>query len=263
MKEILISSARGTKIPVLLEEGSGYRGLLLMAHSFRSEKEENGRYSEIAQRMAEKGFLCAAPDFPGNGKSEEPFSSYSLRACLDDLEAVYAYLKEHYEYDRNNCCLLGYSMGGRIISLFLERHKEFSKLVFWASVLEHYDLKSRFLEQDLSSLKKECDEKGYCDFYDIFEEETIRMSKDFIDDLLDRDAQSPLYDFKGSALIVQGEKDTTIDINNAKLIESCLKQASSVRLKYLPEADHGFGLWDGRKEDERILLKETLSFLEQ
>ena len=117
MKEIFIDSKRGSKIPVSLYEGDGSKGILLMAHSFRSEKEEDGRYVWLGEKLSQVGFICMAPDFPGNGKSEEPFQNYSLTSCLEDLECCYAYLKKEYVFDPEKAALLGYSMGGRIISL--------------------------------------------------------------------------------------------------------------------------------------------------
>ena len=261
MKEILIPSKRGTDIPVSVYEGNGKGPLLLMAHSFRSQKEEDGRYSYIGEKLSAQGFLCIAPDFAGNGSSKEAFVNYSLSSCIDDLESCYAYAKKNYEFDEDRRYLLGYSIGGRIISLFLERHPEFSKLVFWASLLETMHEDDKFLEQDLSQLRKQCDEIGYCDFYDIFEKETIQMSKQLIDDLLYEDALSPLNDFKGEALIVQGEKDITIDPQNGKIIASALYNAKEKKLVFMKDADHGFGLWDGRKQDNERLLEETIRFL--
>ncbi|MCR4633813.1 MAG: alpha/beta fold hydrolase [Erysipelotrichaceae bacterium] len=261
MKEIFIDSKRGSKIPVSLYEGDGSEGILLMAHSFRSQKEEDGRYVWLGERLAEAGFICMAPDFAGNGKSEEPFQNYSLKSCLEDLECCYDYLKREYVFDPQKAALLGYSMGGRIISLFLARHKEFHKLVFWASVLRKFKEDDRFLEQDLRKLKSQTLEKGYCDFYDIFAEETIKMSKQFIDDLLKEDALKPLRSFQGEALILQGNKDTTIEVENGRWIYDVLQKAKKRSLVLIDGADHGFGLWDGRTADNEELLQRTLDFL--
>ena len=81
------------------------------------------------------------------------------------------------------------------------------------------------------------------------------------DDLLYEDALSPLNDFKGEALIVQGEKDITIDPQNGKIIASALCKAKEKKLVFMKNADHGFGLWDGRKRDNERLLEETIRFL--
>ena len=258
--EIKIRSKRGFDIPASVFESDG-KGLLLMAHSFKSDRFENGRFDSVGEKLKRYGFNVVSLDFPGNGESILPFSSYSLRNCLDDMDSVYEYMKDQYPIDGKRMALLGYSMGGRLISLFLKRHPEFNELVFWAACVEPYSLDDRFLGQDLAVLKEECERKGYCDFYDVYEDVHETMSEDLIDDLTGMDALSALNDFEGRALIVQGDRDTTIDACNADLICQNLKCAEEKKLFVMKGADHGFGLWDGRHQDSEILVEETVSFL--
>ena len=262
MTTIYIDSVRGTKIPVSVYGDSGENGLLLMAHSFISNKEEDGRYVVIGEEMARQGYLCLSPDFPGNGTSQEPFKAYSLRSCLDDLESVYQYASDHYEISGDKA-LLGYSMGGRLVPLFQERHPEFKKMAFWAAAVRPYGLEDRFLEQELKGLKEEGDETGICHFHDIFNDVTLEMSADLINDLIEMDVLKALEGFDGEALIIQGDKDITIEVSNADLLYEHLVQAKDKKLVHFPYADHGFGLWDGRDEDNKELLDTTLSFLKK
>ena len=158
--EIKIRSKRGTDIPLSVFESENGNGLLLFAHSFKSDRSENGRFDKTAKLLNEYGWNAVSLDFPGNGESEEAFSVYSLRNCLDDMENAYAYMKETYPLDETKLALLGYSMGGRLISLFFEKHHEFNNLVFWAACNESYTWNDRFLEQDLLQLKKDCQGSG-------------------------------------------------------------------------------------------------------
>jgi esterase/lipase len=261
MKAIQIPSSRGIDIPADIYEAKGKCGLTLLAHSFRSDRKEDGRYVKIGETLSENGILCLAMDFAGNGESKQPFEKYSLTSALADLEDCLGYAKANYDIDENRMYLLGYSMGGRIISLFLKRHPEFAKAVFWAASIEPYGEGKLFLKQDLKKLKEECKAKGTCQFYDIFDEVYITMGKEFIDDMLERDALKPLREYRGKVLIIQGGKDITIDPDNARLIDDSLCNARYKKLCYLKEADHGFGLWDGRREDNEALLRETLAFL--
>lgn len=263
MKKVFIESRRDTRIPALVFEPDRCQGLILLAHSYRSEKEEDGRFTAVGEQMKKKGWLCIAPDFPGNGESEEPFSRYSLRTSLDDLESCYVYACSNYDFDRKRLVLLGYSMGGRIIAMFLEKHPECEALVFWAAANEDYKEGDLFLEQDLAKLRDSADEDGCIGFYDIFMQETVTVGRDLIDDLLESDALTPLEHFRGRALIIQGEKDTTINPGDAKLIYDHLFEAKERRLLYFSDADHGFGLWDDRKEDNLRLIEETVNFLSE
>ncbi len=258
--EISIRSKRDTDIPASVYEGNG-SGLLLLAHSFKSDRFENGRFDAVAERMRRCGWNVVSLDFPGNGESREPFLDYTLKNCLDDMESAYSYMKEQYPVDENKVALLGYSMGGRLISLFLDSHPEINELVFWAACVQPYSMNDRFLEQELSKLKKDCKGKGYCDFHDIYEDVHERMSETLIDDLTGRNALKPLESFEGRALIIQGDKDATIDIKNADLIFDHLKRAKQRKLFWMEGADHGFGLWDSRAEDSERLVETTCAFL--
>lgn len=64
----------------------------------------------ILDGLVEAGFLVAAPDLPGHGRSDAPEdpSRYRMGALLDDLEEVL----DRLEIER--CPWVGYSMGGRV-----------------------------------------------------------------------------------------------------------------------------------------------------
>jgi esterase/lipase len=257
---VSILSQRGTLIPADIVSSESKGGLLILAHGFKAERTEDGRFTAVAEQMAEEGFHSIRMDFPGCGDSKEAFSEYSLGRCLDDMESCYRYMEEHYPLD-GRLYLLGYSMGGRLISLFLKKHPETRKMVFWAACNQPFTLDDCFLEQSFRTLKEQCDREGSCDFYDIFTEETGKMSSAFVNEMLERDALGPLESFAGDALIIQGKHDQTIEIENAQWIYDHLKNSSSRKLYYIHDADHGFGLWDGRPQDSEELVRTTVSFL--
>ena len=260
IKDILVPSKRDTLIPVTVYYCADAKGLLLEAHSFKSDRKEDGRYSRIAEEAYKSGLNVISMDLPGNGESQEDFTTYSLTSCLDDMESCYEYMLKKYPFKKERMILLGYSMGGRLISLFYEKHPEFRELVFWASMNERLHLSDLFLKQKLETVKKSSKD-GICDFYDIFEEKEGKISERFVDDLLDLDALSPLKDFDGRALIVQGKKDITIDPENGQKIYDALEKCIDKKLLWMDDADHGFGLWDGHVRDNEVLLNETLEFL--
>ncbi len=261
MIDIHIKSKRGTRIPVSIAACSQKSGLLMLAHSFKSDRFENGRFMEVMERLSKKGYHSIAMDFPGSPFSEETYSSYSLSNCLDDMDTCFEYMCNRYDIDENRMWLLGYSMGGRLISLFCERHPEFNGLIFWAACNRPFTVSDRFLEQNLSVLQKQAEEDGSVEFYDIFEKNIEVFPGRFVDDLLNLDALDPLEEFKGRALIVQGDHDTTIEDCNASLIYEHLNNAREREIFIIEGADHGFGIWDGREEDSRKLLDKTISFI--
>ena len=260
-KSIVLESKRNTNINASVFETAGKSPLLIFAHSFKSDMFEDGRFLEVGEFLQQNNICSITLDFPGNGSSLEGFEYYSLDNCLDDMEVCYQYMLENYDIDKSSLSLLGYSMGGRLISLFYDRHPEFNNLVFWAACNNPYTINDRFLEQDLLILKKQADEQGACDFYDIFSKETGKMSGQFINNLIEYDALSCLSSFKGNALIIQGDNDTTIAYDNCTNIYQNLCSTNNKKLIIIKGADHGFGLWDNRKQDNDRLLTETEQFM--
>ena len=261
MIDIFIESKRKTSIACSIFNGGDNSPLLMMAHGFKSDRSEDNRFYDLANKLAENGISSICMDFVGTGDSDEDFSLYSLDTCLDDLEVCYEYMLNNYSIDNKHMALLGYSMGGRIISLFNEKHREFNNLVFWAAYNDLVSIDDYFLKQSIKELKKQVDEKGTCDFYNIFDEVFEVLSGDFINNLLDYDALSCLNDFKGNALIIQGNKDITIPLDSYKKIYDNLNHTNYKELIIINGADHGFGLWDNRIKDSEELVEKSFEFL--
>jgi pimeloyl-ACP methyl ester carboxylesterase len=153
-------------------------------------------------------------------------------------------------------------MGGRLVSLFALKHPEYKTLVLWAPCNIVYAPEDDFLEQNIGTLKKEADEKGFIDFYDIFHDQTIVFPAEFAYDLLDQRIKG-FKDFPGNILIVHGDNDITVDVKESISLYNDLDKCSEKKLEILEKADHGFGLWDGRISDNEKLIEHSFSFLKE
>ena len=152
-------------------------------------------------------------------------------------------------------------MGGRIITLFNQKYKEFRTLVYWATCNKKFDINDTFLDQRLDLLKQEADKKGYCNFYDIFENVITKFPKEFIDNLLEYDTLSVLNNFDGNCLIVHGDKDITVDLDESRKIYDNLLKCKNKKLEIIYDADHGFGLWDDKNYLNDQLLKISEEYI--
>lgn len=256
-----IRSLRNTVIPAMVFPSEKKTGLVMLAHSFKSDYEENGRFTRVAEELSKAGISTIMMDFPGNGRSKEPLMNLSLDSCLDDMESCLDYMLDNYDIDRERMGMLGYSLGGRVISLFTKRHPDFRSLVYWAGCNQPFTENDSFLQQKFSDLKGQCDEKGYCDFWDVYEEKSEKLSGEFIDNMLEYDPLKALGDFEGNALVIQGDQDSTIDVSNGKWTYDALSRATRRQLLMLEGADHLFGLYDGREQDSDFIVKASSDFL--
>lgn len=241
-------------IPATVFAGGRNSRLVIMVHSFKSDRFEDGRFTECGRLLADKGISSVAPDL-------RKVNELSIDNALRDLEECLKYMKAVHEVNGNDVSVIGYSLGGRIASLFTARHPEIKKLVLWAGANEELTQNDSFLKQDLGRMVREADTKGYADFHDIYTGENDRLSGEFVHDLLDESPLLSLSRFRGKTLIIQGKRDTTIDPGIAVRTYKALPEEKDKTLLWMEEADHGFGIFDGRKEDSIRLIESTVSFI--
>ena len=259
-KEVLIKH-KYTNIHAKITSNGKRGGLLMLAHSFKSDLDEDDRFKILAERLSKHDIHCIRMDFPGSEKASQDYLGYSLDSCIEYLETCYRYMLDNYDIDTEHLGLLGYSMGGRIITLFNRKHKEFKTMVYWATCNRKFDINDTFLEQKLDLLKQEADKKGYCNFYDIFENVITKFPKEFIVNLLEYDTLNVLNNYDGNCLIVHGDKDITVDMAESEKLFDYLTNCKNKRLEIIHEADHGFGLWDDRKDLNEKLLRISEDYI--
>ena len=257
--ELNIPSARGSQLNSLIVEGNQGGPLIMMIHGFKANRTEDGRFLQTAQALAEDGFNSIMFSQAGCGESYEEFIDYTLDNSLSDMEACLAWMKEHYHTDDAHTGLIGYSMGGRLVSLFAERHPEIRTLALWAaaSVL---DMSADFLGNDIHVLRTEAAEKGWCSFYNAFDGQTLQMNGILLDNLAQYDPLESLKKYQGDALVIHGSQDITVDKAASFAAYGALQSAEHRKLYIIDGADHGFGAWDNRPDLSEKLTGETISF---
>ena len=256
--ELNIPSVRGSQLNSLIVEGAAGGPLVMMIHGFKANRTEDGRFLQVARALAEDGVNSIMFSQAGCGESYEDFIDYTLDNSLSDMETCLAWMKEHYHTDDAHTGLIGYSMGGRLVSLFTERHPEIRTLALWAaaSVLDTND----FLGNDSRILRQEAAEKGWCSFYNAFDGQTLRMNGILLDNLDQYDPLESLRKYRGAALVIHGSRDITVDKSASFAAYEALKSAAHRKLFIIDEADHGFGAWENRPELSEKLTGETIQF---
>lgn len=262
-KEVEIRSARGTMIPcsVILQEKKG--PLVMFIHGFKADRTEGGRFTTVAKALAEQGVSSICFSFAGCGDSKEDFIEYCPTSCLDDMERAYSYMIEHCEIDREHLGMVGYSMGGRLTSLFSLRHPEFKTLGFWAAAnfsgnMDHFHPGMTDAEA-LEMAKRD----GFVPYFNDFDGQTLHMSYQFYKDMMVLNPVYALRHFEGAALVCQGDADDTVLPEIAYQTMEHLGQASKKELHIVHGANHGFGLWDDHMEQSKELTDTTIRFFSE
>ena len=119
--DVLVDSDRGVKIhtTVCVPDRGRRWPLVVLCHGFLGDRTVNGHAAALAEMLAEAGIASIRPDFSGCGQSEEGFDQYTLAHMTADVDACIAYMAANYPIDTDTVGLVGHSMGGRLVSLYL------------------------------------------------------------------------------------------------------------------------------------------------
>ena len=109
-----------------------YRGVVIILHGL---KDHSGRYTELADMLAQRGFAVHAFDMRGHGRSEG-IKAYveHFDDLLKDLQIFAGDLRQ--KYPARPLFIFGHSMGGTTVTLSVARHMiEFQGVVLSAAAL--------------------------------------------------------------------------------------------------------------------------------
>lgn len=259
-----IKSIRNTDIPVSIVDAEvDNAGLVIFAHGFKADRHEGGRFTRLANMLSKIGISSIRLGFPGCDESKEEFYYYTLTNCLNDLQTCYDYMKTNYSINENKMGLVGYSMGGRLVSLFIKNHPEFKVIGLWAPACLNDFINDDFLGCNVTQMKKQAKEKGYIDFNNIFDNTILKMNVELIHDMENLHPNDGLNSFEGRAIIIHGDKDSTVKPFVSSEVYKQLINAKDKKLVVIKDADHGFGLWDKHPEQSIQLIEETYNYFEE
>ena len=254
---------RTDKKPILIDtfysKGKTSQPMVIFCHGYKGFKDW-GAWNMMSEQIAKTGYCFIKFNFSHNGGTvENPIDFPDLEAFgqnnytkeLDDLNAVIDWAKNHFRNNEhintNEICLIGHSRGGGIAVLKASEDNRITKLITLASVS---NFSSRFGSDNEI---KEWKEKGvkyvlngrtkqhmphYYQFYEDFKANEQWLS-----------IESAAKQLEVPMLIIHGDNDTSVSINEAKALHQWNTES---QLQIAKGADHVFNTrhpWD----------KETLS----
>jgi pimeloyl-ACP methyl ester carboxylesterase len=229
--------------------------IVIFCHGYKGFKDW-GAWHLVAKAFADRGFFFLKFNFSDNGGTvQQPIDFPDLEAFaqnnyskeLEDLERVIHYVRSTKKYanevDVQQVNFIGHSRGGGIVLIKGEENIVVKKVVTWAGVS---DYRIRFQEgtESFKNFKKTGRtfvENGRTkqqmphdwQFYENFIENEDRLT-----------IQRAASHLKKPWLIIHGDKDTSVTLDEAKLLHSW---NSKSKLEILNNADHVFGAkhpWD-------------------
>ena len=264
-EEITIIS-RGVEIPVAITVPIGAKGekfpLVVIAHGHGGSKEENGGLTLLAEKLGERGIATIRMDFPGCGKSTEPFTKNTLTNMMADIKSSKEYMLKKYSIDPEKTGIFGYSMGGRLALMSAKADSYKSVVLLAPAVDDGQMLINNILggKAQAEELYKIAEKNGYADFTTIYGQKQ-KLSKGWFDDLKDSHPLQDAGGYTGEVLVIYGDKDTVVPgIFSFAAAGAVVNTAKSVKTLVVRGADHGYGFYSDQAELKNDVVNTTASF---
>ena len=216
--------------------------IAIIAHGFNGTHAYARTYFETLNSL---GYQVYAFDFPCgsvNSRSDNNTLNMSVLDEQNDLEAVVHYFQQQPDVDSNKIMLIGESQGGFVSSLVtshIPQDINAMVLVFPALCIpdnwrERYPRISDIPE--ITNLWK------------------VPMGRRFFEEIHDMDAFKNMRKFKKPVLIIQGDADPVVSMDDSKRAARTYKNA---RLHIIPGAGHGF-----KPEEQKQSLQQIKKLIE-
>ncbi|MBA6156008.1 alpha/beta fold hydrolase [Tenacibaculum sp. S7007] len=247
--------------------------VVVFCHGYKGFKDW-GAWNLMAESIAKAGFCFVKFNFSHNGGTiEDPIDFPDLEAFgnnnytkeLQDLNDVLDWVQDHFKenksIDTNNINLIGHSRGGGISIIKASENSRINKLITLASISDFG--KRTATVGDLEEWKKtgvkyvvngrtKQQMPHYYQFYKDFKENEERLH-----------IESAEKKLNIPHLIIHGDKDTSISIDEAKELH---QWSSKSKLEIIPDADHVFNVkhpWNESVLSNELeeAIKVVLAFL--
>ena len=214
---------------------------LLILHGWDGS---SNSWVDVQKILVKKGFEVICPDLPGFGKSISPPSAWSVG---DYCHFVLNFINKIGEEKVN---LMGHSFGGRVAIKFSVSYPEkLKKLILCASAgIKHPLTLSQLIILKISIVGnfffskrpfKKLKDLAQNFFYSILRHKDYAKAKGVMKEtlkkVLEEDLKPELGQIKADTLLIWGEKDKAVPLEDAHLMKESISQST---LEIIPGASH-------------------------
>ena len=259
--------SRGVSVPATLVSPATRSGesvpLIVMAHGHGGSRVEGGSFPRVAAELAELGIASIRMDFPGCGDSTESFVENNLSNMLMDLQAARIFAENQVDIDETRVGLLGYSMGGRLVSLLSEIDPSYRVMATWAPAVSN-DAETKAGDpggtDEYNAMKMQAEKNGFAIQTTPWGTE-LELGARWFTDMEELRPQAALAKFSGPILVVYGDEDAVVPPAIAAAAASAAINSREVVSVVIPTATHGLGFYTNRPEIANQVVETTVNFL--
>jgi dipeptidyl aminopeptidase/acylaminoacyl peptidase len=232
MKEkIFFNNSKGNKLCGILSNPTSKKEkpIIILCHGFSTSKE--GRtYVRLEEILNDKGISTFRFDFFGHGESEGKFEEITTSEAVDDIQQAIKFLQEA---GYKKIGLVGSSFGGMASIITASKTSALYVLALKSPVSDYMDMiHTREDEKEIEKWRQQ----GFVEVSGVGGE-TRKISYSFYEEAEEIKAYEAAQKIKIPTLIVHGDKDETVPLEQSKktasLIENC-------RLEIIGGGDHTY-----------------------
>ena len=208
--------------------------IAIIAHGFNGTYHYGRNYFDVMQKL---GYQCYVFDFPCgsvNSRSDNNTLNMSILDEQSDLRVIVNYF---HSKGHQHIVLIGESQGGLVSALTAAQMKDkVSQLVLvFPALCIPQNWRARYPKLS--------------DIPEVTELWGVKMGRRFFEEIHDMNTFDIIGKYRGPVLIVQGDKDQVVLIEDSKRAQKLYKDA---RLHIIPGAGHGFKPKEFQEEAEQL-----------
>ncbi|MDD5489470.1 MAG: alpha/beta fold hydrolase [Candidatus Moranbacteria bacterium] len=230
-QKIYFTNSNGLKLCGILSNPTDdvAKPIMILCHGFTTGKHST-TYVKLEELLNAKGIATFRFDFFGHGESEGKFEDITISEAADDILRAIEYL-EGLGYSKMG--LFGSSFGGAASIIAASKTKDLSLLVLKSPVAD-------YMEREMGKGNKkelgEWKEKGFKDYFDS-KGNKYKLNYTFFEDFAKNDGYEAAKKIIIPVLIVHGDADTSVPIEQSKKLRKTLANA---KLEIIKGANHHY-----------------------
>jgi len=232
MKEkVYFKNSKGDKLCGILSNPTDdvSKPIIILCHGLSSNK-DTSTYMKLENVLNKKNISTFRFDFYAHGESEGKFEEITVSEGVDDVLKATAFLKNK-EYSKIG--LIASSYGGAASIMAASKTNDLFVLCLIAPASDYEEV--RTLKYGKEGIKK-WKEKGYI-YYEKKDGRKLKCNYSFFEDIKDNKAYDVADKIKIPTMIVHGDNDPTVPIEQSKKICRLIKNC---KLEIIKGAGHSF-----------------------
>ena len=232
--------ARTVEIRFPSKSGNGINGTIVMSdddtglfalfvHGFVGNKDENGLFTEAANKFAQNGINSLRFDFSGHGGSDGDTSHLTLDQEVLDYRSAIDYIEEY--YSPTKLIVIGFSLGATVA--IKAEDKRVYRYIFWSPAFyPKIDMVPRYEKDPL--IQEQIKQNG------TFIKSGKSINKHILYDLNHFQMNRHIYKINDSIRIIHGTHDERINYKRSKRFVKYYSDKKDLKHFYIRGAGHSY-----------------------